>query len=129
LREGENLINIDSRSSKPIYEQIIEKVKENIIKGILKPGDKLPSVRELASLITINPNTISKAYIELERMKAIEVIRGKGTFVVENFKPIMDEEKMREIKEHMKKIIIEAHYIGVDKDALIDILNEIYNQF
>ncbi|MBU3093617.1 GntR family transcriptional regulator [Clostridium sp. CF011] len=123
------MINIDSRSGKPIYEQIIEKVKENIIKGILKPGDKLPSVRELASLITINPNTISKAYNELERMKAIEVIRGKGTFVVENFKPIMDEEKMREIKEHMKKIIIEAHYIGVDKDTLIDILNEIYSQF
>jgi GntR family transcriptional regulator len=129
LREGENLINIDSRSSKPIYEQIIEKVKENIIKGILKPGDKLPSVRELASILTINPNTISKAYIELERMKAIEVIRGKGTFVVENFKPIMDEEKMREIKEHMKKIIIEAHYIGVDKGTLIDILNEIYSEF
>lgn len=123
------MINIDSRSSKPIYEQIIEKVKENIIKGILKPGDKLPSVRELASIITVNPNTISKAYIELERMKAIEVIRGKGTFVVENFKPIMDEEKMREIREHMKKIIIEAHYIGVDKEKLIDILNEIYNQF
>ncbi|MBW9146063.1 GntR family transcriptional regulator [Clostridium sp. CM027] len=123
------MINIDSRSGKPIYEQIIEKVKENIIKGILEPGDKLPSVRELASLITINPNTISKAYNELERMKAIEVIRGKGTFVVENFKPIMNEEKMREIKEHMKKIIIEAHYIGVDKDTLIDILNEIYNQF
>ena len=123
------MINIDSRSGKPIYEQIIEKIKENIIKGILKPGDKLPSVRELASIITINPNTISKAYNELERMKAIEVIRGKGTFVVENFKPIMDEEKMREIKEHMKKIIIEAHYIGVDKDTLTDILNEIYSQF
>jgi GntR family transcriptional regulator len=123
------LITIDSRSSKPIYEQIIERIKENIIKGILKPGDKLPSVRELASLITINPNTITKAYNELERMKAIEVIRGKGTFVVEDFKPIMDEEKMREIKEHMKKIIIEAHYIGVDKDTLIDVLNEIYNQF
>ncbi|MBZ9607719.1 GntR family transcriptional regulator [Clostridium estertheticum] len=123
------MINIDSRSGKPIYEQIIERIKENIIKGILKPGDKLPSVRELASLITINPNTISKAYNELERMKAIEVLRGKGTFVVENFKPIMSEEKMREIKENMKKIIIEAHYIGVDKDTLIDILNEIYSQF
>ena len=129
LREGETLINIDSRSSQPIYEQIIEQVKENIIKGILKPGDKLPSVRELAALITINPNTISKAYIELERMKTIEVIRGKGTFVVENFKPIMDEGKMIEIKEHMKKIIIEAHYIGIDKDTLIELLNEIYNQF
>ena len=129
MREGETLINIDSRSGKPIYEQIIEKIKENIIKGILKPGDKLPSVRELASLITINPNTISKAYNELERMKAIEVLRGKGTFVVENFKPIMNEEKMKEIKENMKKIIIEAHYIGVDKDKLTDILNDIYSQF
>ena len=129
MREGETLINIDSRSSQPIYEQIIEQVKENIIKGILKPGDKLPSVRELAALITINPNTISKAYIELERMKTIEVIRGKGTFVVENFKPIMDEGKMTEIRDHMKKIIIEAHYIGIDKDTLIDILKEIYNQF
>ncbi|MBC8059947.1 MAG: GntR family transcriptional regulator [Clostridiaceae bacterium] len=123
------MITIDSRSSKPIYEQIIERVKENIIKGILKPGDKLPSVRELASIITINPNTISKAYNELERMKAIEVIRGKGTFVAESFKPIMDEEKLKEIKEHMKNIIIEAHYVGVDKDKLIDILNEIYREF
>lgn len=123
------MINIDSRSSKPIYEQIIEKIQENIIRGILKPGDKLPSVRELASIITINPNTISKAYNELERMKAIEVIRGKGTFVVENFIPTLDEEKLREIKEHMKKVIIEAHYIGIDKDKLMDILNEIYSQF
>lgn len=123
------MININSRSSKPIYEQIIEKVKENIIKGILKPGDKLPSVRELAAIITVNPNTISKAYLALERMKAIQVVRGKGTFVAENFKPTMDEEKMKEIREHMKNIIIEAHYIGVDKDTLIDILNEIYSEF
>jgi len=121
------LIDIDSRSSKPIYEQIIEKVKENIIKKILKPGDKLPSVRELASLITINPNTISKAYNELERMKVIEVVRGKGTFVAENFEPIMDKEKMREIEEYMKKIIIEAHYIGLSKNKLIELLNEIYS--
>lgn len=121
------LIDIDSRSSKPIYEQIIEKVKENIIKKILKPGDKLPSVRELASLITINPNTISKAYNELERMKVIEVVRGKGTFVAENFEPIMDKEKMREIEGYMKKIIIEAHYIGLSKNKLIELLNEIYS--
>ncbi len=63
------MINIDSRSSKPIYEQIIDGIKENVIRGILKPGDKLPSVRELAVMITTNPNTVSKAYKELEREK------------------------------------------------------------
>ncbi|MFD3158810.1 GntR family transcriptional regulator (plasmid) [Haloimpatiens sp. FM7330] len=123
------MIKIDSRSSKPIYEQIIEKIKEDILKGILKPGDKLPSVRELSSMITINPNTISKAYKELERMKVIEVMRGKGTFVAQNYKPVMNEEKMNEMKEHIKKIIIEAHYIGVSKDDLIEIMNEIYKEF
>ena len=56
-------------------------LKENIFKGILKPGDKLPSVREMASIITTNPNTVSKAYSELEREKIIETIRGKGTYV------------------------------------------------
>lgn len=63
------MINIDSRSSKPIYEQIIDGIKENVIRGILEPGDKLPSVRELAVMITTNPNTVSKAYKELEREK------------------------------------------------------------
>ncbi len=55
------MINIDSRSSKPIYEQIIDGIKENIVRGILKTGDKLPSVRELAVMLTTNPNTVSKA--------------------------------------------------------------------
>lgn len=123
------MISVDSRSSKPIYKQIIDSIKEDIIKGILKPGDKLPSVRELASMITINPNTISKAYKELERMKTIEVIRGRGTFVCENYNPVISEEKIKEIREHMKKIIIEAHYAGIDKDKLMKMMNEIYNEF
>jgi len=56
-------------------------------------------------------------------------VRGKGTFVAEEFKPVRDEEKMREIKEHVKNIIIEAHYVGVGKEELMDIMKEIYNQF
>ncbi len=126
---GEILINIDSRSNIPIYEQIVNGVKENIFKSILKPGDKLPSVREMASMITTNPNTVSKAYSELEREKIIETIRGKGTYVSLSYKPKIDEDKIKIIKENLKKTILEAHYMGMDKEAVIDMLENIYDEF
>ncbi|WP_461613433.1 GntR family transcriptional regulator [Clostridium sp. Marseille-QA1073] len=123
------MINIDSRSNIPIYEQIVNGVKENIFKSILKPGDKLPSVREMASMITTNPNTVSKAYSELEREKIIETIRGKGTYVSLSYKPKIDEDKIKIIKENLKKTILEAHYMGMDKEAVIDMLENIYDEF
>ncbi|AAO36490.1 GntR family transcriptional regulator [Clostridium tetani] len=123
------MINIDSRSSKSIYQQIVDQIKENILKGILKPGDKLPSVREMSSLLTVNPNTVSKAYQELERQKTIETIRGRGTYVSRNYKPKMDDDKLKFIKEELKKLIIEALYMGVDKEKFINILDELYKDF
>ncbi|NEZ45803.1 GntR family transcriptional regulator [Clostridium niameyense] len=119
------MIKIDSRSSKPIYEQIIDGIKENIVRGILEPGDKLPSVRELAIMITTNPNTVSKAYKELEREKIIEVLRGKGTYI-SDFKPKVDEEKMNFIKKELKQLLIEAQYLGINKEEFIKMLNNIY---
>lgn len=122
------MINIDSRSSTPIYEQIIHAIKEDILKGILQKGDKLPSVREMASLISTNPNTVSKAYQELERERVIETLRGKGTFVASNYTPKLEEERMNKLKEDIKKIIIEAHYLGIEKSDLIDIMEEFYKE-
>lgn len=119
------MINIDSRSSKPIYEQIIDGIKENIIRGILKPGDKLPSVRELAVMITTNPNTVSKAYKELEREKIIEVLRGKGTYI-SDFNPSEDEEKMSFLRKELKQLLIEAQYMGIDKKEFLKLIEEIY---
>lgn len=121
------MINIDSRSSTPIYQQIINGIKENILKGILQPGDKLPSVRELSSLITANPNTVSRAYIELERQSVIETIRGRGTYVSSIYQPKMDQERMDTLKENLKKIIIEAHYLGLTKKDAIDLMSSIYD--
>lgn len=123
-----DLINIDSRSSTPIYEQIIHGIKENIFKGILQKGDKLPSVREMASLISTNPNTVSKAYQELEREKVIETLRGKGTFVSSEYIPRLEEERMNKLREEIKKIIIEAHYLGIKKEDLINIMDEFYKE-
>lgn len=122
------MLNIDPRSSKPIYEQIIDQIKENIIKGILQPGDKLPSVREMSTLLTVNPNTVSKAYQELEREKAIETVRGRGTFIAQNYKPQRDEEKLQELRELLKKVVIESHYMGLERAEIVAMLEEIYQE-
>ena len=120
------MFNIDARSSTPIYEQIIQGVKESIIKGILQPGDKLPSVRELASMLTANPNTVSKAYGELERLKIIETLRGRGTFISMDYKPKMEEDKMAKLKEDLKKILLDAHYMGIKNTDIKKIMDELY---
>ncbi|KNY29246.1 GntR family transcriptional regulator [Pseudobacteroides cellulosolvens] len=120
------MLNIDPRSSKPIYEQIVDEIKANIVKGILKPGEKLPSVRELSKIITVNPNTVSKAYSELERQKVIDTVSGRGTFVSANYKPRDDDDRLNKIKSSIKDAIIEAYYIGLGKEDIIHIVDEAY---
>lgn len=122
------MLKIDPRSSTPIYEQIQLGIKELILKGALQGGDKIPSVREMAALLTINPNTISKAYGELEREGIIETLRGKGTYVVDNFKRKVDENKMQHISEELKKIILEANYNGMDKVSFLELVSEIFSE-
>ena len=75
------MIHLDHRDSRPIYEQIADAFRRQISSGILGPGDKLPSVRELSAQLTINPNTIRRAFRELEAGGWIESIPGKGSFV------------------------------------------------
>lgn len=122
------MIQIDSRNSRPIYEQIVDAIKENILKGILRPGDKLPSVREMSSMITANPNTVSRAYMELERQGVTETLRGRGTYVSSNYKVKMGEESMEKLKEDIKKIIVEAHYMGIKKEDMMKIVGELYEE-
>ncbi|OOM15789.1 GntR family transcriptional regulator [Clostridium saccharobutylicum] len=122
------MLRVDPRSSTPIYEQIELGIKELILKGALQGGDKIPSVREMAGILTINPNTISKAYGELERDGIIETLRGKGTFVVDNFKSKVDENKMQHISEELKKIILEASYNGMNKDSFVELALKIFSE-
>ncbi|TDL76420.1 GntR family transcriptional regulator [Peribacillus frigoritolerans] len=119
------MIHIDPRSSTAIYEQIIQQMKELCLKGVLKPGEKLPSVRELSTMIIANPNTVSKAYKELEREGMIETLRGRGTFVSENAQITLDQGKMEMIKEQLKPLIVDAVYAGVDIEILHRWIEEI----
>jgi GntR family transcriptional regulator len=116
--------DIDQRSSTPIYQQLVEGVKQAVARGILIQGEKLPSVRELAARITINPNTIAKAYQELEREGVIETLRGRGTFVAVQEIKASEGEKKRVICEMAEKILVEAYYLGLTQDELLDILGE-----
>jgi len=75
------MIHLDYRDARPIYSQITDGFREQLLSGILQPGDKLPSVRELAATLTINPNTIQRAYRELEAQGWIATVPGKGCFV------------------------------------------------
>lgn len=122
------MLRIDPRSSTPIYEQIELGIKELILKGALKYGEKLLSVREMASILTINPNTISKAYGELEREGIIETLRGKGTFITDNYKGKVDEKKMEYISAELKKLILEANYSGINKEEFIKLTLHIFSE-
>ena len=75
------MVHLDYRDARPIYSQIIDGFREQIATGVLQPGDKLPSVRELAATLAINPNTIQRAYRQLEALGWIATVPGKGCFV------------------------------------------------
>ncbi|MGL4800573.1 MAG: GntR family transcriptional regulator [Cellulosilyticaceae bacterium] len=119
---------IDIKSSKPLYEQIIDYIKEQALKGNLKPQDKLPSVRQLASTLGINPNTVSKAYAELERQKVIETIRGRGTFICEQTQTNVDEKRLEAIRKELKALCISLSYMGIEKEQVKKEIDAIYER-
>lgn len=118
------MFELDMRSRKPIYEQLVDKIKELIINEVIKPDEQLPSVRTLATQLTINPNTIQKAYRELETQGFIYSVKGKGNFVNSN-NQIWDREKVEAVKRELEKLIIEALYLGIDADDLISLIQDL----
>ena len=112
------MFQLDLKSRKSIYEQIVDNVKELIIMGVLKTEDKIPSVRELSKTLTVNPNTIQKAYRELEYQGYLYTVSGLGTFVSSPVEIQMDEKKIREVKDHIRGNIKELFYLGLSLDMI-----------
>lgn len=118
-------LRIDSRSSTPMYQQMIDEIKARIAKGALAPQSRLPSIRELASDLMINPNTIAKAYQELEREGVIEVIRGRGTFVCreqEGAGGAVAAGARAQVRDMLTRVLVEAHHFGI---PLADVSREL----
>lgn len=117
---------VDVMSRVPVYEQIIKQVEEQVLTCILKEGDKLPSVRSLSVKLSINPNTIQKAYTELDRRQLIITVPGKGSFISEKAIEVVganSREKMTELN----KIIRELALAGVTKEEIINNVEEVFN--
>ena len=110
------MFNIDLQSRIPIYEQLYKKVVELILRGELKPGDKLPSVRELAKSLGVNPNTVSKAFQLLERDKFIYSLVGRGSFISNASTDSVRESAFSDFD----KAVTDALEAGISRDELID---------
>ncbi|EIF12453.1 GntR family transcriptional regulator protein [Bacillus velezensis] len=107
------------QSSKPIYLQIADRVYYRLIRSELSPGDKLPSVREMAVQMKVNPNTIQRTYSEMERLGIVETRRGQGTFIAER-SDLKAELKDRLTKDVFKRFIQEMAELGLSPEEMLD---------
>lgn len=117
------MIQINYRDSRAIYEQVKEELRKLIITRSIKENEKLPSVRELASSLAINPNTIQRAYRELETEGYIYTIAGKGTFAAP--KADFSAHFHKDLMEQFEQISLKLLYLGEKKNNLIDKINEL----
>ena len=122
------MIQLDLRGNKSIYEQIIDKFKELIMRGTMKQGDKMPSVRELSRTLGVNPNTIQKAYRELERQGYIYTAAGVGTFVADKKDITPDDEELKKARAAVGEAFSQLLFLGLDYDkaysSVIEIMKE-----
>lgn len=114
---------MDFDHGRPIYLQIIDYIKKQIITGNLKIGDKVPSQRELAQQLKVNPNTVQRAYREMENMQLAETIRGQGTFIVKRG------ELLKELQGEMagtllKNFILEMQSLGYDDQEILGLVEK-----
>ncbi|QTN00631.1 GntR family transcriptional regulator [Sediminibacillus dalangtanensis] len=104
-------------SSTPIYSQLTERINKQILRGELKPGDKLPSVREMGLKVNVNPNTVQRTYRELEGMMIVESRRGQGTFVTEN-QSILQDMRERLKQEEISQFVASMHEMGYENEEI-----------
>jgi GntR family transcriptional regulator len=121
LREAVNF-SLDTVNGAPIYRQIIQQIEYAILSGRMRPGDRLPTIRSLAVELKTNPNTIAKAYGELEIRGILATQVGSGTYISDKKSVIEDDSLNRKIREVAGRFIQEMRDLGVEKRELIKLI-------
>ena len=113
--------NLDS--DRPIYLQLMERIQHDIISGTYKPGDKLPSVRELAMEASVNPNTMQKALSELERIGLVHSRRTSGRFITED-ETMIKQLKTETATEHIREFLKSMEYLGFTRPEILELVKD-----
>ncbi|MCF6460241.1 MULTISPECIES: GntR family transcriptional regulator [Bacillota] len=121
-------IIVSNSSDEPIYEQISQQIKGMILKGELKEGDLLPSIRGLARDLQISVITTKRAYDELEKEGFIETMQGKGSFVAGQNKELMREKKLKIVEEKLLDIVEESKLLGLDYEEIQEMLKILFEE-
>jgi len=122
-------IRIDNASDRPVYQQIIDQVKRDIALGRIIKNEKLPTVRQLARQIAINPNTIAKAYRQLEQQGIIVTKAGAGAFVANLDSNLSRSVRKKVLSEELERIAVDAYHMQIDKETLSGWFNNAIEKF
>lgn len=114
---------ISNSSNRPIYEQITTQIKELILTGELRPGQKLPSIRALANGLRISAITTKRAYTDLEAQGFIETVQGKGSFVTGGNVELLREERRRQIEQRLMRLVDDARSADIGDDELREMMD------
>jgi len=117
-------IHISSNDGVPIYIQIVNQVKHLVASGRLLPGDEIPPIRALAEQLVVNPNTVARAYLELERAGAVIKRHGSGTYISEARAPMAQREKLKILAGRVDALLAEARHLDVDLADVVKMLRE-----
>ena len=120
------MLHLDYRDNRPIHQQVRDGLRRLMVSGVLQPGDQLPSVRKLATELAINPNTIQRAYNELEQEGYIYSVAGKGSFV--SGTADADAVRRETLRADVKKLLNELRYLGVTEADAAALIKEVYEQ-
>lgn len=119
------MFRIDVMSRQPVYEQIISQIEQFVLTGILIPNSQIPSVRSLSVELSINPNTIQKAYSELDRRGIIYSVPGRGCFISENATDILSVHKRKQVSD-LEKLMYELVLAGVTREEMINCIDNAF---
>jgi GntR family transcriptional regulator len=112
------MFKLDLKNKKSIYEQVVDGMKEMIVSGSLKSGEKIPSVRDLSAELTVNPNTVQKAYRQLEEQGWIYTVTGRGAFVSEDIREA-DSGLIKEIFAHIEPLVRQLRFLNVSGEEIV----------
>lgn len=123
------IFQINFKSGKPAYLQLVDQVKAAAASGNLRAGDTLPSIRPLAEELRLNRNTVAKAYAELENQGVIETAPGKGCFLSENNSPLKKEVRVKMLSESIDAVVVQAHHLQIDHGRFLELVRERLDYF